>query len=212
MLPAKEFMMQRIIYALIIVLLTLLSASLTAAQDTTPPLEQSAARCILPEATPEAIVDAIAETTPEVSDESAVPLLRTLSFEPYDIRFNPNAEQPFAVVMNFTLEFENTLAVPLNVRRPQFELAIEGVEWGELVSTDFQMGRIQAGAKYGIALQNLTLVNKATETQKAVLACIAERIPVDLHVSGSIEALPGEQAERVPLDVFVGAVVFDHDQ
>jgi hypothetical protein len=164
-------------------------------------LEQTAT----PEVTPEATMVATSEmiATAEVVDQPLV----FLDFEPYDLRFNPNADNPFAVIMNFTLFFHNVSGETLEVRRPQFQLAIEGLEWGELASTDFQMGRMQIDATQGIALQSLTLLRNATELQLAVLECIRLEYPVDLELTGTIDTYPNDVLQTLSVEILVEDVV-----
>lgn len=201
--------------ALAAALLLAATPLLAAAQDPTP--AQPHCVIVLPteEATEETAAEATEVITPEVTAEATETVelpIRYLELEPFDLRFNPNAEAPFAVVMNYTLFFENTLPRSLDVRRPAFTLEIEGVDFGELASTDFAMGRIQGGAEFGIVLQHLTLLNRASDGQKQVLECIRLGQPVNVTVRGQLETYPEEDVVIVPVEIMAIEVVFDHGQ
>lgn len=127
--------------------------------------------------------------------------LSSTEIEPFDVRFNPNRDKPFAVVMNFTLTLQNNLEEDLEVKNPAFELSLDGVEWGELVSTDFRMGHIQGQRTHGIVLQNLLLIKNVTEEQTAVLDCIKAGAPIDVRVSGTVNAYPGGEETVLIIDL-----------
>lgn len=167
------------------------------------------------EATPEATPEITAETAAVEATATPIiprtePPLQFVGFEPYDLRFNPNAENPFALIMNFTLDIANpsqTWAIQL--RRPRFELLIETIAWGELASTDFQIGTLPAGGMLGIALQNLTLLNRVNDQQREVITCLQQRKAVDLRVIGHIEANVNGEWVAVEADLEYPDVVFD---
>ena len=189
------------------------AALLFSANAPTAALQTPPAECIvdaLPEATAEATAEVTPEATPTMDAEDAP--LEYLTLEPFDLKFNPNEEQPFAVIMNFTLFFQNRLQTWLEVRRPRFTLTIEGVDWGDLVSTDFQMGQIQGGARQGIVLQSLTILNRATDAQMQVLDCIRDHVPVDLALEGSLEAYPNDERQVVAVQMRVEDVVFEPNE
>lgn len=128
------------------------------------------------------------------------PLSATI-IEPFDVRFNPNRDKAFAVVMNYTLTLQNNLKADLEVRNPAFALTLDGVEWGELVSTDFRMGDIQAQRTHGIVLQNLMLMKNVTDAQKAVLECIKAGAPIDVRVYGTVNTYPGGTETILDIDL-----------
>jgi hypothetical protein len=194
----------------------LLTAVPVLATTPTPSPTPAAPHCMILLPTEAATAEATDISTPEVTAEATETGVEApihyLELEPFDLRFNPNAEAPFAVVMNYTLFFENTLPRSLDVRRPQFTLEIEGVDFGDMASTDFAMGQIQGGAEFGIVLQHLTLLNRASEGQKQVLECIRLGQPVDVTVRGQLESYPEEDVVIVPVEMTVADVVFDHGQ
>jgi hypothetical protein len=177
------------------------------AQDVTPEATpQLVSDCaILPEATPAAEVESTEtpapDSTPEVTLEPTVvgeqDLDAPIHFETFvstDVNFNPDKENPVVVVIVFSLIFQNQLNEAIDVRAPKFQLAMDGVSWGDIASTDFQMGQLLANATHGIVLQSLTFVNNTTDEQKQVLDCIENERPVDLTLTGTIEVyVDGEQ-------------------
>jgi hypothetical protein len=154
-------------------------------------------------ATPEVV--ATEETAPEWETSEVI---KFINLEPFDLKFNPNPDKPFAVVMNFTLFFENQLSSSLEVRKPQFQMSIEGVPWGDLASTDFQMGQIQGKSTHGIVLQSLTLIKKATPEQLAVLECIKANQPVQIELTGTLDIYPEGEKQTISVDMTVADLVF----
>ena len=171
--------------------------------------DETAEATISPEVTQEAT--AIPEETAEATEFSLEPLA-FLDFEPYDLSFNPNPEAPFAVIMNFTLFFHNVSGQTLEVRRPLFHLEIEGIDWTELASTDFAMGRVQIDATQGIALQSLLILRNADEAQLAVLECVRLGYPVDLALTGTIETYPNDVLQTLNVEMLVEDVVIAGEQ
>lgn len=133
--------------------------------------------------------------------------LQFIDLEPFDVRFNPNRDKPFVVIMSFTLFFKNQLNETLDVRTPRFQLSIDQVAWGDLASTDFQMGKLQANARQGIVLQSLMVMNKATDPQKAVLECVKAKAPVDLVLTGTIDVYPDGTKQTLTVDLVTKQVV-----
>lgn len=185
-----------------------LISALVYGQDSTPAATEEA---VIPEcaAAPIATAETTAEATPEatlipapeVTVELASEPLSATVIEPFDVRFNPNRDKPFAVVMNYTLTLQNNLTEDLEVRNPAFGLTLDGVEWGELVSTDFRMGHIQGQRTHGIVLQNLLLIKNVTDSQMAVLDCIRAGAPIDVRVSGTVNAYPGGTETVLEIDL-----------
>lgn len=156
---------------------------------------------------------ATAETTlvtPEVliTEEALPDAVKFINFEPFDLKFNPSEDNPFAVVMNFTLFFENQLSTSLEVRKPQFQMALEDIPWGDLASTDFQMGQIQGKSTHGIVLQSLTLIRKATPEQLLVLDCIKNDQPVRLVLTGTLDIYPAGEKQTIPVTITLTDLVF----
>ncbi len=104
-----------------------------------------------------------------------------------------------ALVIVFSLIFQSESDSEMSVQHPRLKLAIDGVPWGDLSSTDFQTGTLRAHATQGIVLQSLLLVPRATDDQKAMLECIRNSIPVDLTLTGTFEAYPGGAKQIVDI-------------
>jgi hypothetical protein len=151
--------------------------------------------------TAEATLDAALTPSPTATLDPALEPLSATMIEPFDVRFNPNRDKPFAVVMNYTLTLQNNLTDDLEARNPAFALTLDGVEWGELVSTDFRMGHIQGLRTHGIVLQNLMLMKNATDAQKAVLECIKAGTPIDARVYGTVNVYPGGIEKILDIDL-----------
>ncbi len=198
----------------IVVVVLLLSASgghTPVAAQATPGATPFTPSCALaapmtPEPTAAATSPAKSAATPFATQMADAPL-RFTEFLIGDIKFNPDVNNPFAIVMVFTLVFANQEKSSLEVQHPQFQLSIEGVPWGDLASTDFQMGRLQSGSSMGIVLQNLTILSKTTEAQKAVLECLKTSRPVDVGLTGTLEAYPGGNRQIVSVSLLLKQVV-----
>ncbi len=141
-------------------------------------------------ATPEAAPTSLA--TQQATDP-----IKFVSFLPTDIRFNPDPQKPVALVIVFSLIFQNQLNTALHIEHPRFRLAIDDVPWGDLSSTDFQTGDMPAQAQQGIVLQSLTLINNTTPAQQAVLPCLKTGDPVDLTLTGTMDAFPNGTKQGV---------------
>ncbi len=191
-----------------IIFLTLLislviKTNFTAAQDATAEATPSVLNCASqPEATAEttASPEATAEATVigMQQDDAAI---HFNTFLPTDIKFNPDTKNPVVVIMVFSLVFQSQLDQSVELRTPKFKLAIEGVDWGDIASTDFQMGQLRAHGTQGIVLQSLTFVNKTNDAQKALLDCIENERPVDLTLTGTIDATIGDQQQIIEVEV-----------
>ena len=145
-----------------------------------------------------ATLAATTDATPMIlATQDASEPVRYVSFLPTDFRFNPNADKPVVLVMVFSLIFQNQLDTTLRIEKPHFQLAINGVPWGDLSSTDFQMGQLTGHAEQGIVLQSLTLINKTTPAQRCVLTCLKTYQPVDLTLTGTLDAFPGGNKQTV---------------
>lgn len=146
-----------------------------------------------------------------LATQDATAPLQLTSFLPTDIRFNPNPEKPVALVMVFSLIFRNQQADMLHVEAPRFRLAIDGIDWGELSSTDFQTGQLSANAEQSIVLQSLFITPKANADQQAVLTCLRTFQPVDLTLSGTINVFPGGTKQIISATLLTpGIVVREH--
>lgn len=179
---------------------TAILAQTTATPEATPAVVDC---MLLPEATPEITETPLAEATAVVeatSEATADAPLHFDSFTSTDVSFNPDKEKPVVVVIVFSLVFQNQLNESIDVRAPKFQLAIDGIFWGEVASTDFQMGQLLANATQGIVLQSLTFVNNTTEDQKAVLECIENERPVDLTLIGTIDAYVDGQQQTIQVE------------
>ena len=139
---------------------------------------------------------ATTEPTSEATEADDMPI-HFVTIQPTDIRFNPNADKPVALVTVYSLIFQNQLSAILHIEKPHFQLAINGVPWGELVSTDFQTGQMQGSAEQGIVLQNLTIIAKTSPEQKAILDCLKTYQPVDLTLTGTLDAYPNGTKQTV---------------
>ena len=199
---------KRCLLLTVLIPFALFSSLLVSSQDSTPvATEEAISPACAAEAlatqqpTPEATLEATVMPAPTATLDLALEPLSATMIEPFDVRFNPNRDKAFAVVMNYTLTLQNNLKVDLEVRNPAFALTLDGVEWGELVSTDFRMGHIQGQRTHGIVLQNLMLMKNATEAQKAVLDCIKAGAPVDVRVSGTVNAYPGGTETILTIDL-----------
>ncbi len=161
--------------------------------------DRSAATPTLP-STPStgATLAATADATPMIlATQDASAPVRYVSFLPTDFRFNPNPDKPVVLVMVFSLIFQNQQESALRVEKPRFQLAINGVPWGDLSSTDFQMGQLAGHAEQGIVLQSLTLISKTTPAQRCVLTCLKTYQPVDLTLTGTLDTFPGSNKQTV---------------
>jgi hypothetical protein len=206
--------LKRVLWLAIVIPFALMSSLLVSGQDSTPtPTEEAivpeCALAVIPteEATALQTAEATLEATmtplpaPSATLDLALEPLSATVIEPFDVRFNPNRDKAFAVVMNYTLTLQNNLSDDLEVRNPAFSLALEGVEWGELVSTDFRMGHIQGQRTHGIVLQNLMLMKNANDAQKAVLECIKAGAPIDVRVFGTVNTYPGGTETILTIDL-----------
>lgn len=203
---------------LIVSILIALMPHILLAQDTaTPPPEStpSSLNCnaepevtsaaeITPEAT--APAEATAEVMVEGVQDPDAPL-HFNSFLPTDIQFNPDAENPVVVIMIFSLVFENQLPGSIDVTSPKFQLAIDGVPWGDVASTDFQIGQLLGHATQGIVLQSLTFFNNTTDDQKAVFECIKNQRPLDLTLTGTINVAVDGQEQTIQVELTTPQVV-----
>src|SRR5579859_2584931 len=150
------------------------------------------------------------ELTPEVTSEAtqeAEAPVHFISLMPTDIHFNPSLDKPVALVTVYSLIFENELSVPLHIEKPVFQLTINKVTWGAMVSTDFQTGEMQAHATQGIVLQNLTIVTSTNAQQKVILDCLKTYQPVDLTLTGTLDAYPNGTKQRVTVTLVTRQVV-----
>lgn len=147
------------------------------------------------------------EATPEVTPSGDAPLV-PVSFVPTDIHFNPSAEAPFALITVYSLVFQSQSAGVLHIEKPHFQLAIDGVPWGELVSTDFQTGQLMPHATQGIVLQNLTIIAKSTPEQQRILECLKAGQSVDVTLTGTLDAYPNGVKQAVDLTLTTPQVVF----
>lgn len=116
-----------------------------------------------------------------------------------EARFNPDADDPKALVMMFSLTFINMTGDRLEVRYPRLTLTINGVEWSELTSTDFQIGRLQADASQTIELQSMTLHKKLTDEQRPVWEAILNQEPLDLDITGTIQVFPNDEEQTLTI-------------
>jgi hypothetical protein len=187
-------------------------ASVAYAQDATPEVTPSAIPdcAALPKATPavEAVVESTETPAPEATLESTITgsqdanaPLHFDTFTPTDVNFNPDKKQPVVVIMVFSLVFQNQLNQSIEVRSPRFQMAIDGVPWGDVASTDFQTGQLLANATQGIVLQSLTFVNNATDDQKLVLTCIENEHPVDLTLTGTMDVTVDGKAQTISIEL-----------
>ena len=175
------------------------------AQEATAEATTSVPDCAAqPEATATAEVTAGPEATAEATvvavQEDDAPL-HFNTFLPTDVKFNPDTKNPVVVIMVFSLVFQNQLNQSIDLRAPKFKLAIDSVDWGDIASTDFQMGQLLANATQGIVLQSLTFANKTTDAQKTVLDCIENQRPVDLTLSGTIQVTVGDQEQTIEVEL-----------
>ena len=154
----------------------------------------------------------MAATIPSVATASAADPLQLISFLPTDIRFNPNPDKPVALVIVFSLIFKNQLNDALHVEAPRFQLAINGVNWGALSSTDFQTGQLAAGAEQSIVLQSLTIISQAKAEQQPVFACLRTHQPVDLTLSGTINVFPGGVKQIITATLVTSQIVVTEHQ
>lgn len=172
-----------------------------------------AARCAAPvqPATPE-MSATLPATMPAVATSEQGAILRFIAFEPTDIKFNPSAEKPVVVVIVFSLVFENELNETIRIENPQFELSIEGVSWGKIASTDFQVGQMLANATQGIVLQSLTIMAKATDAQKAVLECLKNKHPVTLTLTGTMDVTRNGEKQKAQASLSIPNTIFRERQ
>ena len=136
----------------------------------------------------------------EESKEGDGTILALGDFTANEARFNPSAENPKALIMMFSLTFTNMTGERLDVRYPRLTLTINGVEWGELASTDFQIGRLQPHASQTIELQSLTLHKRLTEEQLPIWTAILNQEPLDLIVTGTIQVFPGGDEQTLTVE------------
>jgi hypothetical protein len=161
-------------------------------------------------ATADATLTATSQATTEATSlatQAADAPLNFVSFLPTDMKFNPSNDKPVVVVMVFSLIFQNRLGEALHVENPQFQLSIDNVTWGKVASTDFQTGQLLAHATHGIVLQSLTIVGKTTDAQKAILECLKNNIPVDLTLTGTVDAFPGGNKQTVSVTLITRHIV-----
>jgi hypothetical protein len=155
---------------------------------------------------PELASTAIVPATPDLqATEAADAPVQFTSFLPTDLRFNPDTQKPVAMVIVFSLIFQNRLDSALHIESPRFKLAIDGVPWGNLSSTDFQTGQMLSHAEQGIVLQSLTLFAKITPDQAAIVPCLVAHQPVDLTLSGTI--LAGDTPQPVAVNLTTRQVI-----
>ena len=186
-------------------------ASIAYAQDATPEVTLPAIPdcTAITETTPAAeSVEATETPAPEVTLEPTITGSQDVdaplhfdTFTPTDVNFNPDKKQPVVVIMVFSLVFQNQLNQSIEVRSPRFQLAIEGVAWGDVASTDFQTGQLLANATQGIVLQSLTFVNQANNDQKMVLTCIENERPVDLTLTGTIDVTVDGKQQIISIEL-----------
>lgn len=197
----------RYVLILTIFLTSLLLPTTSILAQTAPEATPVVVDCMtLPEATPDVTetpsTDATeaVEATPEATVLAADVPLHFESFTSTDVNFNPTKDQPVVVLIVFSLIFQNQLNQSIDVRAPKFQLAIEGIPWGEVASTDFQMGQLLANATQGIVLQSLTFVNTTSDDQKAVLECIENERPVDLTLTGTIDTYVDDEQQTIQVE------------
>ena len=118
-----------------------------------------------------------------------------------EARFNPSVENPAALNIMASLTFHNSSGERLEVRYPRFTMTINGVLWGELGSTDFQIGRLQPDATQTIELQSLLLIRRMTAEQEPVVMAIRQGEPVTLESCGTMLVYPGGQETTLNLTV-----------
>lgn len=133
--------------------------------------------------------------------------LRFNAFLPTDVKFNPDNQNPVALIMVFSVASQNETAADLDVKHPHFKLAIDDIPWGDIASTDFQQGRLPANGTLDIVLQSLTIVRKTNDAQKAVLECIKTGQPVDLELTGTISVYPGGNEQILSIRLLAKQVV-----
>lgn len=141
------------------------------------------------------------ELGPNSSEDSATLPIEIGELVANEARFNPNAEEPKALVMMFSLTFTNTSGERLEVRYPRLTLTINGVAWTDLNSTDFQFGRLQPDQSQTIELQSLMLQSRLTEEQLPVWEAILAHEAVDIDVVGTITTLPGGTEQLVDVQI-----------
>lgn len=151
--------------------------------------------------------EATLAATENISGISAGAPLRFVSFLPTDIRFNPDPDKPVALVIVFSLIFDNQLAEQVHIAAPRFQLAINDVPWGMLSSTDFQTGQLSGHAEQGIVLQSLTIISKTMPEQQAVLACLKAHVPLDLTLTGTLDVYPGGVKQSVAVHLVTPQIV-----
>jgi len=200
-----RFMKNTFIILLTLLLTWAVHSTVVKAQDATAEATAAVPNCALqPEVTPIAETTASPEATAEATvigiQQSDAPI-HFDTFLPTDVKFNPDTKNPVVVIMVFSLVFQNQIDQTVELRAPKFKLAIDGIEWGDIASTDFQMGQLRAHGTQGIVLQSLTFVNKTTDAQKAVLPCIENLHPVDLTLTGTIEATVGDQQQTIEVEL-----------
>src|SRR5579859_1173493 len=89
--------------------------------------------CNAPTASPtaastQATVTATPEAAPtSLATQQATDPIKFVSFLPTDIRFNPDPQKPVALVIVFSLIFQNQLNTALHIEHPRFRLAIDDV-------------------------------------------------------------------------------------
>ncbi len=183
------------------------SQGITAAQSSTVEAT-SDATCGVTAATEVAPLQTVTPATATLeATQDAIAPVHYISFTPTEIRFNPNPDKPFALITVYSLIFQNQLNGSLHIEKPQFQLAINDVPWGTLVSTDFQTGQLLPHAVQGIVLQNLTIISKTTPAQQAILECLKMHQPVDLTLTGTMDAYPNGTKQQVAVTLTSRQVV-----
>lgn len=161
--------------------------------------------------TASATMQATVEVTAEATQGVNAPI-QYVSFTPTDIRFNPNREKPFALITVYSLIFKSQMGSSLHIEKPQFQLAINKVPWGVLASTDFQTGDLMPYATQGIVLQNLLIIAKATPDQQVILECLKAHQPVDLTLTGTLDAFPDGSKQSVGVTLTTRQIVLHERQ
>lgn len=140
---------------------------------------------------------------------SAMPTaeLRFVALDVHQAFFNPDKANPVFLNMMSSFEFVNQHPANLEIKYPEFKLTINGIPWTDLVSTDFQIGRLPPQATQSIELQSVLYMNKLTPAQKDVLELIKAGQPVDLKLSGTIEVYPNGQKKILDVEFMVDKVV-----
>lgn len=141
----------------------------------------------------------LTKTAPQIQSDSD--LLLFTDFHVNEARFNPSVENPAALTIMSSTTFQNASGDRLDVRFPRFTLEINGVDWTDLASTDFQIGRLQANASQTIELQSLMLMKNVSEDQQPVVEAIQAGEALSIRVSGTILIFPNGNETVVNLDI-----------